>query len=315
MITTNLNKIKGKISICALAYNHFNYLDDFFNGVLNQQQDDFIMQIIIGVDQSEDQTLEKCLDYQGQFPDLIKLIIHPERVGMMRNFVSVLDKADGEYIAFCECDDYWIVENKLSAQIKLLELHPQSGICFTDIKILKSGAGTFEKNWAVISKKIYSLEDIIQNNVISNCTVVMRNNLDSLMLNEVSKFEIGDWPLYILSMFKNNSSAVYLDTITTIYRHHKGGFHSARNIIERLKITNTFYERLLKIALSPKILQCISKQFTKNFYSMGVFQINKKEAIHNYRLCIKQISMSNMKYPLLSSLRIFQSYLYHNNNR
>lgn len=309
MATINLNRIKGKISICALAYNHFNYLDDFFKGVLNQRLDDCTSEIIIGVDQCEDQTLEKCLDYQRQFPALIKLIIHPQRVGMMQNFVNVLGKADGAYIAFCECDDYWIDENKLSAQIKLLEQHPKAGICFTNIKILKSGTGIFEKNWATILKKEYFLEDIIKNNVISNCTVVMRNNIDPLMLNEVSKFEVGDWPLYILSMYKDNSSAVYQNTITTIYRHHEGGFHSTKNTIQRLKITNTVYEGLLKIVKSPKILQCITKQLAKNFYSMGVFQTNKKEAIHNYRLSMKQISISNIRFPLLASLRIFQSLL------
>ena len=314
MTAANINTIKGKVSVCALAYNHFNYLDDFFKGVLSQQVEDYQLEIIIGVDKCNDQTLEKCLDYQGQLPDIIQLIIHPERVGMMQNFVSVLGKADGAYIAFCECDDYWIDENKLSAQIKLLEQHPKAGICFTNIKILKSGTGSFEKNWATISKKEYSLEDIITNNVISNCTVVMRNNLNPAILNEVSKFEVGVWPLYILSMEKANNSAVYLDKITTIYRHHDGGFHSTKNTIQRLKITNSVYKRLLKIVQSRKVLKCIQRQLTKNFYSMGIFHNNKKEAVYNYRLSMKQISISNIRFPLLSGLRIFQSFLYKNNH-
>lgn len=310
MASTNTNRIKDKISICALAYNHINYLDDFFKGVLNQQLEDCIVEIIIGVDKGDDQTLEKCLEVQRQFPDLIKLIIHPERIGMMKNFVSVLGKADGEYIAFCECDDYWIDDNKLSAQIDLLKHFPNAGICFTDIKILKTETVAFEKNWATIEKKEYSLTDILVNNVISNCTVLMRNNIDDAILNQLLQFEVGDWPLYILSMYKDNCIAVYLNKITTIYRHHDRGFHSTKNTIDRLKITNTVYESLLKIISSPKFLKCINKQMTKNFYSMGVFQQNTSEAFTNYRISAKQISFSNLKFPLLSSLRILQSFFY-----
>ena len=231
---------------------------------------------------------------------------------MMQNFVSVLGNADGEYIAFCECDDYWIDENKLCKQLKLLGQHPDASFCFTDIRILKSETGDFEKNWATILKDKYNLEDIINNNVMSNCTVLMKNNIDTVMLNRVINFQVGDWPLYILSMYKSNTNAIYLNKVTTIYRHHMGGFHSTKNTIQRLQITNDVYKRLLRIVESRRILRCLNRQLAKNFYSMGVFQTNRTLAVENYRLSIKQISPSNLKFPLLSTVRVFQTFFFTN---
>ena len=199
------------------------------------------------------------------------MIIHEERVGMMSNFIEVVKNADGEYIAFCECDDYWIDENKLSEQVALLEENKDAAICFTDIKILKGTTGIFEKNWATITKKKYSFRDIIKSNMISNCTVLMRNNADTNILHHLKKFEVADWPFYMLCMYKENSGAVYLDKITTIYRHHDGGVHSTKNTIQRLQITNNVYKALLEIFESPSIKKWIIQQLTKNFYSMGIF--------------------------------------------
>jgi len=303
------DKIKNKVSICALAYNHVNYLDDFFKGVLNQNIPGYRQEIIIGVDTCNDGTLEKCIEYKEKYPEKIKLIIHTDHVGMMKNAIDVYENADGEYIAFCECDDYWIDENKLSAQLDLLVKNKNAGICFTDIKILKSNTGVFEKNWATITKQKYSLKDIIRNHVISTCTVLMKNNIDHVILNNLIKFPVGDLPLYVMSMSKDNSSAVYLDKITTIYRHHDRGFHSTKSTLQRLEINNSVYKGLLEILTSPKIKKLITKELTRNFYSMGIFQTDKYLARKNYRSSMKKWSVSNIKYPLFSSFKFLKSFL------
>src|ERR1700692_3003966 len=112
----------------------------------------------------------------------------------------------------------------------------------------------------------------------------MRNNADKNMLEYLKNFEVADWPFWILSMYKDRSCAVYLDKITTIYRHHDAGFHSTKNTIQRLTITNNVYRALLKILEDPNIKKIITRQLTKNFYSMGIFQNDKYAARANYKL-------------------------------
>ena len=303
-----MNTVDGKISICALAYNHVNYLDDFFNGVLNQQIPGYKTEVIVGIDKCDDGTLQKCVEYKNKFPDLIKLIIHSERVGMMQNFVNVLRNADGEYIAFCECDDYWIDKNKLVAQVNLLKLQKDAGICFTDIKLLMDNTSLFKENWARIIKEKYSLADIIKTNVITTCSVVMKNNLDSSIINLLMKFEVGDWPLYILSMLKDNSCAVYLDNITAVYRQHEGGSYSTKNTLQALSVTNSVYLSLLDIVENSKVRKWINRGLAKNYYSLGVFQTEKSQARNNYRLAIKNYSIESVKYSLYAGLRLLKSY-------
>ena len=59
-------------------------------------------ELIIGIDKSDDTSLEICIAYQKKFPDKIKLVHHTERVGMVQNFLSVYNLCKNEYIAFCE---------------------------------------------------------------------------------------------------------------------------------------------------------------------------------------------------------------------
>lgn len=304
----SLNRVKEKISICSLAYNHANYLDDFFKGVLNQHTDHFTTEIIIGIDKCNDGTLEKCVEYKNKFPHIIKLIIHPERIGMMHNFVSVLSSADGEYIAFCECDDYWIDEYKLVAQLNLLSQDKNIGICFTDIKMLMHNVSLFEENWARITKKKYTLKDALKENVITNCSVLMKNNLDENMLNQLLQFRVGDWPLYILSMLKDECSAVYLEKITAVYRQHDGGSYSTKNTLQSLSVTNSVYLSLLDIVENGKVRKWINRELTENYYSLGVFQTDKSHARNNYKLAIKNCSTESVKYSLYAWLRLLKSY-------
>ena len=303
-----MNRVEDKISICALAYNHVNYLDDFFSGVLNQQVSHYKTEVIIGVDKCDDGTLQKCVKYKNKFPDLIKLIIHSERVGMMQNFVNVLRNADGEYIAFCECDDYWIDNNKLAAQVNLLKLQKDAGICFTDIKMLMDNTSLFKENWARITKKRYRLKDVIKENAITHCSVLMKNNLDESMLNQVLQFSVGDWPLYILSMLKDNSCAVYLDKITAVYRQHEGGSYSTKNTLQALSVTNSVYLSLLDIVENSKVRKWINGELAKNYYSLGVFQTDKILARNNYSMAIKNCSTESVKYALYAGLRLLKSY-------
>lgn len=304
-----MNTVDGKISICALAYNHVNYVDDFFNGVLNQQVPGYKTEVIIGIDKCDDGTLQKCVEYKNKFPDLIKLIIHSERVGMMQNFVTVLRSADGEYIAFCECDDYWIDDYKLSSQINTLEHNENAGICFTDIKISKSGSSFFIENWATIIKEKYSLADIIKTNVITTCSVVMKNNLDSSIINLLMKFEVGDWPLYILSMMKDNTKAVYLNKVTSVYRQHEGGTHSTKNTVQRLITTTSVYKSMLDIEKLNPNRKLFEKALAKNYYSLGIFQNDKIKKRQNYILSMKSGSYYNLKFPFFSALRFLTSFI------
>lgn len=92
------------ISVITTAYNHQNTLQRAIDSVRAQKGVE-IQHIVI------DDTVRKH--------------------GLMLTFYEAFKRCEGEYIAFCDGDDYWTCTDKLSIQKKYLDDHPEVGLCFT----------------------------------------------------------------------------------------------------------------------------------------------------------------------------------------
>jgi glycosyltransferase involved in cell wall biosynthesis len=109
---------KPLVSVVMLAYNHGPYLAEAIEGVL-MQQTNFRVELLIGEDCSKDNTREIALHYQQEHPDLIRVITSDRNVGLHENCRRILEVSRGEFVAFCEGDDYWIDPTKLSRQVSI----------------------------------------------------------------------------------------------------------------------------------------------------------------------------------------------------
>ncbi|MCV4697829.1 glycosyltransferase, partial [Escherichia coli] len=72
------------------------------------QETDFPFELVIGEDCSTDNTRKICEDYARRFPDKIRLLARERNLGMCSNFVETILACRGDFIAFCDGDDYWI---------------------------------------------------------------------------------------------------------------------------------------------------------------------------------------------------------------
>ena len=122
-----IKKEKGEkkimlVSICCLSYNHKRFIRNALNGILKQKVK-FTYEILIHDDASTDGTKEIIQEYVKAYPHIIKPIYQIENQYSKGKPVSYYNynRAKGKYIAFCECDDCWIDENKLQKQIDFLE--------------------------------------------------------------------------------------------------------------------------------------------------------------------------------------------------
>ena len=102
------------------AYNQEGFIAQAIEGVLAQKTS-FRVELNIGDDCSIDRTSEICREYAERFPDRVKHNRREPNLGMMPNFLQTLSECDGDYVAICEGDDYWIDEDKLQQQFDLLE--------------------------------------------------------------------------------------------------------------------------------------------------------------------------------------------------
>lgn len=120
-----------KVSVLMLAYNHGPFLAQAIEGVVGQKCD-FPLELIIGDDASTDDTLQVAAAYRARYPRLIKVVTAERNVGMYANIRRIFALARGEYVAYCEGDDYWCTDDKLAKQVALLESDPHAAAVHTD---------------------------------------------------------------------------------------------------------------------------------------------------------------------------------------
>src|SRR4026207_1049489 len=95
-----------KVSVYLITFNQAQFIAKALESVL-MQKTVFDYEIVVGDDCSTDGTIEILKSYQQRHPQKLKLVLHNENVGMMRNALDVLANCTGEYIACLEGDDYW----------------------------------------------------------------------------------------------------------------------------------------------------------------------------------------------------------------
>ena len=120
------------VSVMVQTYQHKDFIRACLDSILNQKTD-FPFEILLGEDSSTDGTREICIDYAQKYPEKIKLFLHhPE------NKIKVLDittgnfnalynffTVKGDYIAFCEGDDFWTDTLNLQKQVDSLKFNAE----------------------------------------------------------------------------------------------------------------------------------------------------------------------------------------------
>ena len=98
------NPKSKKVSIIVPVYNVEKYLRECLDSLVNQTLKD--IEIICINDASPDNSLKILKEYKKKYPKLIKIIDLKNNVGVGYARNHGLDKAQGEYIAFVDPDDY-----------------------------------------------------------------------------------------------------------------------------------------------------------------------------------------------------------------
>ena len=77
------------VSVWIITYNQEQYLPLAIDSALGQKTD-FEFEIVIGEDCSHDKTRDVCLRYQKAHPEKIRLLLHEDNQGLVRNFWETL---------------------------------------------------------------------------------------------------------------------------------------------------------------------------------------------------------------------------------
>lgn len=118
------------VSVICLAYNHSKYIDKTLKGFL-MQKTNFNFEVIIHDDASIDNTQDILIRYAKENSN-IKLILQKDNkysqgIDIVKNYIMPL--INGQYVAYCEGDDYWIDENKLQILYDYMTSNTGCSVC------------------------------------------------------------------------------------------------------------------------------------------------------------------------------------------
>lgn len=149
-----------KVSIIVLTFNQEKYVKQAIDSILLQNFP-FPIEILIGDDASKDKTPEILQNYAQKYPETIHLYLHQENIGASKNIYSLFTKANGEYIALLEGDDYWSDNNKLKTQIQFLEKNKNYSGCTHDCLIVDrtNHVSKHQSRIWLSNKKCFTLHD------------------------------------------------------------------------------------------------------------------------------------------------------------
>jgi glycosyltransferase involved in cell wall biosynthesis len=224
-----------KVSVSMITYNHAPFIHQALDSVL-MQQTNFPIEICLGEDQSTDGTRGICQEYAAKYPGIIRLFLRDRsdlsrlkyKVPFMQNGIETLKACRGQYIALLEGDDYWTDPLKLQKQADLLNVDPSKSICFHGVKqVWEDGSHAPLILEPPDKRSVYSLEDILRQNIIPTCSVLFRRGLFGEVPHWYSLLEQGDWPLHILNAQYGDIG--YIGEIMSVYRIHAGGVWSLQD--------------------------------------------------------------------------------------
>lgn len=318
-----INKIEPLVSVCVQVYNNEEYILKCISSIL-QQKTNFPIEIVIGEDDSTDNTREICKKLANDNQDKIRLFLRSEKDKIYHkgkktsrfNFMSNLYAARGKYIALCDGDDYWISDTKLERQFNILEEnhdliavhHWQKYAVLKDGKWREVPAPT-GSGYGYCNEEISDVRKIFENEMrVKARTVLFRNIITSDFLPSwFTKVAFADVSLSFLLGKRGNF--YFIDESLAVYRQSHTESLSTAGIVElgfsRYRVEH--FQNYIEIW-----------DYVNRYYNFKFNKESRKTVLHFYTLIIKYIPDSYRNYFRLLYFNNFERKLpiyrtaYHN---
>ena len=205
---------KPTLSICIVTYNHADYIEGCVMSVISQSAG-VNLEILVGVDQSTDGTLEIVKRLASQYPETVRCIAHSERLGYgSKNYQILIAQAEGEFIAHLDGDDYWL-PGKLGAQLDFMNSHPDCPAVYTNAVVI-NGRGSQIGLFTTAQPQEISLDYLVERgNFLNQSSMLYRATVSHLILDLDAPFL--DYHVNLLLAEKGNLG--FVSTPLTVYRY------------------------------------------------------------------------------------------------
>lgn len=244
---------KPLISVVITSYNYEKYISKTIESVLNQSYDNF--EIIIIDDGSKDSSLNIIKEYVSKYKN-IYLYTHEGHInkGFVESMKLAINKAKGDYVAFCESDDFWDKDN-LNEKIKIIDRNKNAVIVSNNIFVFGDKVGVIERQNYINFVNNFLLKERNFINLKNNSSICFIPTLSAVLIKKeiLDKLDFNtpvpaflDFWLYrqILSRYP----LYYTKQKLTFWRQHNSynGIVNSRKNVEKMDIFIQKSNELLK---------------------------------------------------------------------
>ncbi|RED48377.1 glycosyltransferase family 2 protein [Seonamhaeicola aphaedonensis] len=275
------------VSIIVPTYNHEKYISSCLDSILKQKTN-FNYEVIVGEDQSRDNTREICEIYAQKHSNIIRLFLwnregeayKEDQSTGRNNFTQCYKKARGKYIAICEGDDYWIDEHKLQRQVDFLQANEDYSFCYTRFNTFNQENNSFKIDFNgkyFKSNQVFidfTLETFQKGWHIGTQTLVLRKQ--SFNIENSKKFKYFRDIYIIVELLKKGKGAC-LNFVGAVYRIHGGGVHSSVSVFNGFKKGYQCHKELYlnnkkNVFLKKKIMHSAQNFIEANIQNKNIFK-------------------------------------------
>lgn len=188
------------ISIIIPSYNRADTVGQTIDSIIAQKVDADI-EIVIGDDCSTDNAREVLEQYRQKYPDIIRVFLREENIGLGANWAQCVKDCRGEFICNCDNDDYWHNPQKLQLQLDYMKSHPECNICVTNHRTHNRTTGEIRECKAEIDHADIQ-RSMWGGSHFCNATIMYRADfmkahldLDEFIRRRLS---LQDWPAWVI---------------------------------------------------------------------------------------------------------------------
>lgn len=257
------NSVPGgvTVSVCVPTYRHARTIEKCLDSIL-EQETDFAYEILIGEDGSTDGTRELCAEYARKYPEKIRLFLHGRdnnikingHASGRFNLLYLLSKANGEYIAICEGDDWWTDKNKLQTQVRAMSGFPG---CNVSCHAAYAESARYSGNGGLIGyhgaeQKIIPAADVILSGggFCATLAIMFRRKVIHKLPEWLIRAPVMDY--YLLALASVDGGCLYIPITVGVYGNYAASESWTNRVLSNPKFAvdfeTSFLEHLERLA-------------------------------------------------------------------
>ena len=241
---------KKTVSVVMCTFNGEKYLKEQLDSIIHQTYP--VDEILIQDDCSEDGTIGLLDRYSKEYPNIV-FSKNDVRLGVNKNFFSVLSKAKGDYIAIADQDDIWEL-NKIEEQLQaigdnLLNFHLSEPFSSDGVPI-------------AFDKRIpnYGIIRMIYFNMIPGHTMLLRRDL----LNRIYDEQVFLYDALLAIAAGVCDKINYIDKVLVHHRRYMDAYSYHKPVTNGKSMKNI----ITYLYISLQHLSCNRKNVYAHFNSM-----------------------------------------------